>query len=148
MDPLKRPEDSAWRDVYRYVSKVRPDELNRLRKRIRVSSPAEETPPGGLKIEGIDYAGTLWAFAPVTQADGSILITATARNPETEFRVADYDEPVIVRTNHPDKSRIELRFQTAVSRDAGTRAIDPQSGLLPPPGLPLPPPGGAKPNNP
>lgn len=147
-DPLKRPEDSAWRDIYRYVSKVRPDELSRLRKRIRISSPAEETPAGGLKIEGIDYTGTLWTFTPVAQADGSTLITATARDPETEFRVGDYDEPAIVRTNHPDKARIELRFQTAISRDAGARAIDPQSGLLPPPGLPLPPPGGNGPSKP
>ena len=148
MDPLKRPEDPAWHDVYRYVSKVRPDELNRLRKRIRVSSPVEETPVGGLKIEGVDYTGTLWAFAPVTQPDGSILITASARDQDKEFRVGDYDEPVIVRTNHPDKSRIELRFQTAISRDAGARTIDPQSGLVPPPGLPLPPPGGTRPANP
>lgn len=145
MDPLKRPEDAAWRDVYRYVSKVRPDELSRLRKRVRVSAPPEETPAGGLKIEGIDYTGTLWAFTPSAQADGSILISASARDPETEFRVGDYDEPVIVRTNHPDKARIELRFQTAVTRDAGARAIDPQGGLIPPPGLPLPPPGGAVP---
>ena len=145
MDPLKRPEDAAWRDVYRYISKVRPDELGRLRKRVRVSAPPGETPAGGLKIEGIDYTGTLWAFTQSAQADGSILISASARDAESEFRVGDYDEPVIVRTNHPDKSRIELRFQTAVSKDAGARAIDPQGGLIPPPGLPLPPPGGAVP---
>lgn len=145
MDPLKRPDDPAWRDVYRYVSKVRPDELGRLRKRIRVSTPTEETPAGGLKIEGIDYQGTLWKFTPTAQADGSILITATARDPETEFRVGDYNEAAIVRTNHPDKAQIELRFQTAVDRDAGARSVDPQSGLLPPPGLPLPPQGGAGP---
>lgn len=139
MDPLKRPEDAAWRDVYRYVSKVRPDELGRLRKRIRLSCPEGEAPAGGLKVEGIDYTGKLWAFAPLTQSDGSILITATARDPESEFRVGDYDEVATVRTNHPDKPRIELRFQTAVSRDAGARAIDPQGGLIAPP-LPGAPP--------
>jgi hypothetical protein len=131
-DPLARPEDPAWRDVYRYISKVRPDELGRLRKRIRLSCPEGELPAGGLKLDGIDYAGTLWAFAPVVQANGSILVTASARDPEAEFKVGDYDEAVILRTNHPDKARIELRFQSAVSRDAGARAVDPQGGLVPP----------------
>jgi hypothetical protein len=124
-DPLPRPTDRAWQDIYRYVSKERPDELGRLRKRIRLASPEQEVPAGGLKVLGIDYPGTLWKFVPTTQADGSILITATARDPETEAKPGTYDEKVVVRTNHPDKAAITLRFLAIIDRQAGQRAVDP-----------------------
>ena len=126
-DPLVRPADQAWHDVYRYVTKVRPDEPNRLRKRIRMSCPPEELPAGGLQILGIDYPGTLWRFTPSTQSDGSILITATAQvGDEGTLTIGDRKEVVVVRTNHPDKPKIELEFQTFVSKDAGQRAVDPK----------------------
>jgi hypothetical protein len=141
MDPLKRPEDRAWHDIYRYVTKVRPDEPNRLRKRLRVSSPEGEVPEGGLKILGIDYPGTLWRFTPTAQADGSFLITATAQGGEdATLPLGEYLEKVVVRTNHPAKPTFTLEFNTLVSKDAGQQAVDP--GVLPPPGFP-PPPGFA-----
>jgi hypothetical protein len=123
-DPLKRPDDPAWRDVYRYVAKVRPDEPKRLAKRVRLSCPPEELPAGGLKVEGIDYAGTLWKFTPTVQADGSILVAAGPRDPAAELKAGEYDEPVVVRTNHPDKARIQLRFLAVVAKDIGARGID------------------------
>jgi hypothetical protein len=140
MDPLKRPEDRAWHDIYRYVTKVRPDEPNRLRKRIRVSCPPEELPVGGLQILGIDYPGTLWRFTPVAQPDGSFLITATAQGgDDATLAVGEYKEKLVVRTNHKDKPTLDLEFNTLVSKDAGQQVVDPQGALPLPPGLaPLP----------
>lgn len=126
-DPLVRPTDQAWHDVYRYVTKVRPDEPNRLRKRIRLSCPPEEMPAGGLQLLGLDYPGTLWRFTPTTQSDGSILITATAQaGDEGTLAIGDHKEVVVVRTNHLDKPKIDLEFQTFVSKNAGQRAVDPK----------------------
>ncbi len=124
-DPLARPEDKAWQDIYQYVAKARPDELNRLRKRIRLSCPPEELPAGGLKVLGIDYAGTLWRFAPTTQADGSILILATARDALATAPEGELSEKVVVRTNHPDKQAIALTFLSLITKDAGTTSLDP-----------------------
>lgn len=122
MDPLVRPEDRAWQDIYRYVTKVRPDEPNRLRKRLRLSCPPEEVPAGGLKILGIDYPGTLWRFTPTAQADGSWLITAVAQGgDDAVLPLGDHKEKVVVRTNHQDKPAVELEFHTFVSKDAGER---------------------------
>lgn len=140
MDPLKRPEDRAWHDIYRYVTKVRPDEPNRLRKRLRVSCPPEEVPAGGLQILGIDYPGTLWRFTPVAQPDGSFLITASAQGgDDATLALGEYKEKVVVRTNHKDKPTLDLEFNTLVSKDAGQQTLDP--GALPPPPPGLFPPG-------
>ena len=124
-DPLARPADRAWQDIYQYVAKVRPDELNRLRKRIRLSCPSEELPAGGLKVLGIDYAGTLWRFVPTTQADGSILILASARDAHATVPEGELSEKVVVRTNHPDKQAIALTFLSVITKDAGTATFDP-----------------------
>jgi hypothetical protein len=128
MDPAVRPADTAWQDVYRYVAKERPDELGRLRKRIRLSCPAGEPPAGGLALTAIEYPGTLWRFAQTTQADGSILVTATARDPEGVAKEGTYDEQVVLRTNHPDKAAIALRFLVLIDRQAGSKSIDPMGG--------------------
>ena len=127
MDPLVRPADRSWQDVYRYVSKERPDELNRLKKRIRLSCPEGEAPTGGLHITGIDYRGTLWAFAHTTQPDGSILITASARDQNAPPADGTYDETATVHTNHPDKSAIPLRFIVIIDKKAGALMTDPLS---------------------
>jgi hypothetical protein len=132
MDPTKRPDDRAWQDIYRYVTKVRPDEPNRLRKRARVSCPPEETPAGGLTILGIDYPGMLWRFTPTQQSDGSWLITGSALGGEdATLPIGEFQEQVTVRTNHPDKPSLVLEFNTLVAKDAGRQALDP--GVLPPP---------------
>lgn len=128
MDPAVRPTDPAWQDIYRYVAKERPDELGRLRKRIRLSCPAEELPAGGLRLAAIDYPGVLWRFTPVPQADGSILVTATARDPEGAVKEGTYDEQVVLRTNHPDKAAITLRFLVLIDRLAGQKDLDPMGG--------------------
>ncbi len=139
MDPLKRPEDRAWQDIYRYVTKVRPDEPNRLRKRLRISCPPEEVPAGGLKLLGIDYPGTLWRSTPTQQSDGSWLVSAGPQAGEDATLTAgEFQEKVVVRTNHPDKPTLTLDFSTLVGKDAGQQAID--QGILPPPGF-APPPG-------
>ena len=121
---LDRPTDSAWRDIYRFVAHERPDEPQKLRKRIRLACPTDEAPPGGLRLEGIDYPGTLWAFEPRTLENGAILITATARDPQGPLAEGDFKETVVVRTNHPDKSRIELRFEALINMQAGRVARD------------------------
>lgn len=127
-DPASRPADRGWHDIYRYPAKVRPDELERLKKRIRLSCPEGEVPAGGLKIDSIDYTGSLWRFVQVTQADGSVLITATARDPDKGIAEGEYTEAVTVHTNHPDKATIPLSFQVVVAKDAGARVVDPSTG--------------------
>lgn len=128
--PLERPTSPAWRDVYKYVAHERPDELHRLRKRIRLSCPVDEAPPGGLRVEGIDYPGTLWRFSATDQGNGSWLVTGSARDPEAVAPEKVSDERVVIRTNHPDKQTIELILVTTISKEAGRQALDP---LLPPP---------------
>lgn len=134
MDPLKRPEDRAWHDIYRYVTKVRPDEPNRLKKRLRISCPPEEVPAGGLQLLGIDYSGPLWRFTPTQQPDGSWLVVASAKDgDDATLKNGEYLEKVVVRTNHKDKPTLTLEFNTLVAKDAGQQVVDPAA--LPPPGF-------------
>ena len=126
-DPLERPADQAPRDVYRFVAKSRPDELNVLKKRIRLGCPPEETPAGGLKVLGIDYPGDLWRFDVADQGNGSILITASARDPDSAPTEGLREETATVRTNHPRKPTIQLRFIALIAKDAGTRLLDPDA---------------------
>jgi hypothetical protein len=133
-DPLQRPADNGYRDVYRFVSKARPDETAKLKKRIRLSCPPEETPAGGLQVLGIDYAGDLWRFDQAVQADGSVLVTATARDPDAPPSEGLREENATVRTNHPRKPTVELRFIALIAKDAGTRLVDPDAA----PGLRAP----------
>lgn len=121
-DPAQRPADLAWRDVYKFVDHERPDELARLRKRIRISSP---TP--GLELSGIDYAGSVWAFAQARQADGSWLVTATAKDPAAMLPEKTYDEKIVVRTNHPQKPMIAIQIVAIIDRNAGRAAVDPMA---------------------
>ncbi|MBA2480383.1 MAG: DUF1573 domain-containing protein [Planctomycetes bacterium] len=128
-DPLERPADKAWQDIYRYVADERPDELNRLRKRIRLSCPEGEAPADGLKVSSIEYPGTIWKFTPVAQPNGSVLIVASARDEGGTGVEGEYHEKVLVHTNHPDKPVIELKFTTILSKDAGRRALDPMNPM-------------------
>ncbi len=137
-DPLQRPADVAYRDVYRFVAKERPDELARLNKRIRLWSPPESQPEGGLRVTGIDYAGTLWKFVPVVQSDGSTLITASALEPTATVAEGLREETATVHTNHPRKPTIDLRFIALIAKDAGSLVFDPDSD----PALQFPPPPG------
>jgi hypothetical protein len=132
----ERPE-RAFRDIYRYPSKVRPDELKRLEKRIRLWCPPEEMPEGGLRIEGIDYTGTLWSFEPTTQADGSILLECRGRADAVAPADGEVvEETAVLRTNHPKKPRIELVFTQYIGKDAGQITFDPNA--LPDPKPPVP----------
>ncbi len=125
-DPRERPADKAWQDIYRYVVEERPDEPNRLRKRIRLSCPPGEVPEGGLKVQGIDYDGKLWAFTTTEQDNGSILVTAKAKDDKADLPEGEFIEKAVIRTNHPDKPVIELQFNSFITKDAGRRAADPQ----------------------
>lgn len=124
-DSLTRPVKGS-QDIYRFPSKTRPDELHKLRKRIRLSCPEGEAPEGGLQVTGIEYAGKLWQFTPTVQSDGSVLIEARGvADAVVDERV--HDEEVVVLTNHPKKPRIPLVFITYVGKDAGAVAFDPDS---------------------
>lgn len=125
-DPLARPA-RAFQDIYRFPSKGRPDELHKLRKRIRLSCPEGELPAGGLQVTGIEYAGKLWDFTPTMQADGSVLIDARGKADATGVEERIHDEEVVVLTNHPKKARIPLIFVTYVGKDAGAVAFDPDA---------------------
>lgn len=117
----ERPADTAWRDVYRLVAHERPDEPQRLRKRIRLATP--DPPAGGLRVEGIDYTGTLWAFTTRTLENGAIVVTASSRD-ETAMKPGEYQETAIIRTNHPDKPRIELHLDAQIDTKAGRESLD------------------------
>lgn len=130
-DPANRPTENGWRDVYRYVQHERPDELQRLRKRVRLASKLPD-----FAIIGIDYLGPVWKFVPTRQADGSWLVTATAKSPTDELAEKTYDEQVIIRTNHPDKPAVVLQFVAIVARNAGKQAVDLLNQIPPPPPLP------------
>jgi hypothetical protein len=128
-DPQQRPDDRAWLDVYKYVARERPDELHRLRKRVRVASDLP-----GFQVQGVEYAGTLWAFSLQQLRDGVWLVTGKARDPEAQAAETTYDEQVVLRTNHPQKSAIPLTWITVIDANTGRSAVDP---LLPQP-LPVP----------
>ncbi len=120
---LERPTDVAWRDIYRFVAHERPDEPQRLRKRIRLAAPAGDV-PGGLRVEGIDYPGTLWKFSSRTLENGAIIVTAESNHAE-RMPLGTFHDTVVIRTNHPDKPRIELQFEALIDSEAGRKAIDP-----------------------
>ena len=133
-DPKVRPADASWQDIYRFVVEERPDEPNRLRKRIRLESPPEEAPPGGLKVLGIDYDGKLWQLTATPQEGGSILILAKAKDGLDPLPEGEYHEQAIVHTNHPDKPTITLKFESMIAKDVGSKAGDLLGGAgLPPP---------------
>ena len=113
-----RPEAAA-RDVYLFRNEVRPDEPNRLRRRLLVGSPAEQAPPGGLQITGVEYQGPLWAFTTERQADGTWLVHARAKDEDADLPLGSYREQAILLTNHPQRPRIALYFETEVQTDAG-----------------------------
>lgn len=135
-DPTARPAEIAWRDIYKFVAHERPDELNRLNKRLRLSSAADVQPVGGLEILGLEYTGPVWQFTPTKQVDGSWVITAVAKDPNRELAENTYDEKLIIRTNHPHKPTISVQFIAIISKKAGQENIDP---LMPRP--PIMPPG-------
>lgn len=116
----------AFRDVYRYPSKSRPDELHRLNRQIRLLSPAGEVPEGGLRVERIEAPGPLWAVTATPQADGSVVLSAVGRA-DAEAPEGISDETVIIHTNHPKKPRIELVFTQYIGRDSGQVVFDPDA---------------------
>ncbi|MDA3960954.1 MAG: hypothetical protein PF961_09205, partial [Planctomycetota bacterium] len=108
----------------------RPDELHRLRKILRIGSPAETAPEGGLKITNIAYTGAIWQFTEKPQDDGSILLLAHAKNPDGTIPNGKYEEQVVLTTNHPNKPTITLTFLTAIDPNAGGEgSTDPWAGL-------------------
>jgi len=116
----------AFRDIYRYPSKARPDELHRLSKRVRFWSPPEEIPTGGLQVESIEAPGPIWAMTAIPPADGSVLLEATGRK-DANAPDGISDETIIIHTNHPKKPRIELVFSQYVGKDAGSTVFDPHA---------------------
>ena len=131
-DPKPRPADRAWQDIYRFVVEERPDEPQRLRKRIRLSCPPEEQPPGGLQVLGVDCDSKLWSFTVIPQPEkegGSVLILAKAKEGLDPMPLGEFHEQALVRTNHPDKPTVVLRFDSLITMDPGARLADP---LIPP----------------
>jgi hypothetical protein len=124
MDTLQRPDGVQFHDVYRYGQTCRPDEPNKLAKMFRLSCPPEEEPEGGLKVESISYDGAIWKFTWSKQSNGSILVRAAARDLEHDLPDGLFQEQVVIHTNHPDKSAIELNFVAKITKDAGSTALD------------------------
>lgn len=138
-DPLARPADSAWRDIYRLFAEERPDEPQRLKRRLRLSCPPEEAPKEGLQVLGIDYAGKLWSLTPRRQDDGSWLVAVGPKEGLDMLPEGDHLEQAVIRTNHPGKPAITIRLDASITKDAGRRAVDPfGAGGFPPPPMPGP----------
>lgn len=129
-DTLTRPP-RAFRDVYRYPSKVRPDELHKLGKRIRISSPEGQVPEGGLTITAIDCPSDLLRFTQTTQADGSILLEMTGNPEAKDVKEGVSEITVTLRTNHPQKAEIPLVFTQYIGKDAGQVVFDPNAEKKP-----------------
>ena len=126
-----RPTDIAWRDIYKFVANERPDELQRLSKRMRLESTLPD-----FAVTSIDYPGAVWAFTPAKQTDGSWVITAVAKNHAVELPEKLYEETVTVHTNHPLKTAIQVKFVANISRKAGRKAFDPFEDAPPLPPMP------------
>ncbi len=126
-DPRERPEDRAWRDIARFLAHERPDEQNRLLKRVRLGS--DLPPPGGLQVLEVVYPGTIWSFTTENLGNGAWLVTGKARNPDATGPEGSFDETVTVRTNHPMKPTVSLTFSTILDRKAGSQPIDPLAPL-------------------
>jgi hypothetical protein len=128
-----RPTEANLRDVYAYTVWVRPDQaaqrmalLGPDARIIRLGSPAESRPQGGLSIERIEYAGALWRFETRRIDEGCTLLLATAAEGIAGVGAGSWSEPVVVHTNHPHKPRIELTFHTALDPQAHAEgAADP-----------------------
>lgn len=131
--PIGRPTDIAWRDIYKFAASVRPDELQRLSKRALLTSALP-----GFAVLAVEYTGPVWKFTPEKQADGSWLITASAKDPTAALAEKTYDEKVVIRTNHPDKPVFTLQFIANISRTSGSQSFDPMAPppLMMPPGAP------------
>ncbi len=119
------PEKIGFQDLDTSLTQARPDEAKRLRKNILLTSPAPETPEGGLRITKLEYAGELWRFIvnEVPDDPEKVLLLARAAErwgPDTPIPEQVIDEKLIVHTNHPDKSRIELHFWTAIDQRVGS----------------------------
>lgn len=126
----RRPESVRLRNVYAFTSHQRPDELDRLRKLIRLWSPDSNAPADGLQVTGFDYAGEIWAFTPRTMADGSVLVVAHARDPAMTIPEGKYEELVTIHTNHPRKPTIEIHLYTAIDQNAGKEGTSDPWGHL------------------
>jgi hypothetical protein len=131
-DTLQRPENRAWHDIYRLVAHERPDEPQRLRKRVRLESPPALAPAGGLQVLDVTFLdlaggpGAVWSFTPRRQDDGSWLITG---GPATTALVAgETSGRLVITTNHQAKPRIEIQVDTILDSLAGSRTRDPFMG--------------------
>lgn len=115
--PLDERPDQAYRDIYQLISSIRPDEPHRLRKVLRVWSPAEL--PDGLQIAVEQEPDTLWEVTTRRQDDHSLLVIARGRDDLEDLAKGAYSETITLVTNHPHKQRIELQFNTASDTEAG-----------------------------
>lgn len=132
-----RPAEADRRDVYAYTAWVRPDQaaqrmamLGPDGKIIRLGSPPESRPDGGLSIDRIEYSGPIWRFETRKIDDGCTLLLATGAEGVAAVAPGSYSETVVIHTNHPRKPRIELVFHTALDPQAhGEGAADPWAKL-------------------
>lgn len=117
-DPSKRPENKKYRDIYRYVAHVRPDEAKRLRKYVRISTPDQLE--DGLQVTP-HYDGQIWSFTTKTLDAHSVLLIAKAKDPSAQLETGLFQEIVRIETNHPHKSNFELQFYSNIDDKAGTK---------------------------
>jgi hypothetical protein len=116
--PGARPADLPRRDIGRLVVTLRPDEPQRLQRNLLVSCPAEERPPGGLRISGVEYAGRLWRFE-VRQVDDRHLLVLARGIDGAVLTSGEYEERFVIRSNHPDRPALPMEILTVIDPKAG-----------------------------
>lgn len=117
-NPKQRPDDKRYRDIYRYIAHVRPDEHKRLRKYIRLSTP--DTLNDGLQITPA-YDGAIWKFETRTLDPHTVLLIATAKDDSQPMKPGLYSEHVTLNSNHPHKRQFSLEFNTNIDPNAGNQ---------------------------
>ena len=117
-DHSKRPDNHKYRDIYRYISNVKPDEAKRLKKYVRLSTPDELE--GGFQVTP-HYDGKIWDFSIKTLDSKTVLLIAKARDTTQDMEVGLFQETVTLKTNQPHKSEFTLQFFTNVDPNAGNQ---------------------------
>ena len=129
-DPSKRPENTKYRDIYRYISNVKPNEAKRLKKYVRLSTPDELE--GGFQVTP-HYDGKIWDFSTKTLDSKTVLLIAKARVSDEDLEVGLFQETVTLKTNQPHKAEFALQFFTNVDPNAGNKEQAINNFDLPPP---------------
>ena len=125
-----------WRDIYRLESAKRPDQAATMQKNLLISTVPAEMPEGGLKVLKAEYGGSIWKVSIRQVDDLHTFVFLRPADPEAILPQGDFEEKLVLTTNHSGKPTIEIEVGTRIDPNAGRGQENP---LFAPPGFP---PGG------